>query len=369
MRREDTDNGGSVGGMRQSSVFLRGLGKRVGATGEGVPVIAFGHAPGVAPIAIARLPEDAPAGNPPEIGAHTHDFLVLFYAHRATGTVILDERAWAVTDGDLFVIAPGQVVSFAGPHEDIAADGWVVWFPADVIRPGTPGAYSSWRVNPLLLPFARGIDRAQRLRVPAADRDGWVERFAELEAELRARRDGYQEAALAHLTLVLVAAARLSTDVADQLRSADEPLLAAVFEVIEQRYHEPISLTDVAAELALTPGHLTTVVRRKTGRTVQQWLAQRRMQQARLLLTGTDLTVAAISHRVGCPDVSYFIKRFRAEHQVTPVQWRQAAAPAPHQRGSGAANAKQSDQRQAKRPTPSRATNGQAERLTAKQNG
>ena len=78
-------------------------------------------------------------------------------------------------------------------------------------------------------------------------------------------------------------------------------------------------------DLALSPGHLTTVVRRKTGRTVQQWIAQRRMQQARLLLTGTDLTVAAISRRVGYPDAGYFIRRFRAEHRLTPAQWRARA--------------------------------------------
>jgi AraC family transcriptional regulator, transcriptional activator of pobA len=328
MRDTERDNGRSVAAMRRSSVPLRGRARRVGATGQGVPVIAFGHVPGVAPIAITRLPEDPAAGNPP-VGAHTHDFLVLFYAHRAAGTIVIDEREWPVTDGDLFFVAPGQVVSFTGPHEEVAADGWVVWFPADVIRPGTPGAYSSWRSHPLLFPFARGIDRAQRLKVAAADRDGWMSRFAVLEAELRARRDGYQEAALAHLTLMLVAASRLSTDVAGQLRSSDEPLLAAVFEVVERRFHEPISLTDVAAELALTTGHLTTVVRRKTGRTVQQWIAQRRMQQARVLLSGTDLTVAAISHRVGYSDVSYFIKRFRAEHQVTPAQWRHADRPDP----------------------------------------
>ena len=320
--------------MRRSSVSAQGRVEPAGATAAGVPVIPFGHVPGIAPVGVARLPEDAPAGNPPRSGAHTHDFVVLFYAHRAAGFLVIDDREWAVTDGDLFVIAPGQVVSFAGPHEEVAADGWVVWFPADVLRPGTPGAYSSWRTHPLLFPFARGIDRAQRLRIPAADRDGWVQRFTTLEAELRARRDGYQEAALAHLTLVLVAVARLSTEVADQLRSADEPLLAAVFEVIERRYHEPISLADVAAAVALTTGHLTTVVRRKTGRTVQQWLAQRRMQQARLLLAGTDLTVAAISHRVGYPDVSYFIKRFCAEHQVTPARWRHAARPGPRRGGA-----------------------------------
>ncbi len=121
---------------------------------------------------------------------------------------------------------------------------------------------------------------------------------------------------------MLVAAARLAADVAGEFRASDEPLLAAVFDIIERRYAEPVSLSDVAADLALTPGHLTTVVRRRTGRTVQQWLTQRRLRQARLLLSETDLPVAAVSRRVGDPDVSYFIKRFRAEHEVTPAQWR-----------------------------------------------
>ncbi|GIG88080.1 hypothetical protein Pen02_30160 [Plantactinospora endophytica] len=298
-------------------------------TGQGVPVFGFGHVPGIAPIGVARVPQHLPAVDPATGGAHTHDFLVLCYAHSADGTVLIDGRTWTVTDGDLFVIAPGQVISFADPFQEVVTDGWTVWFPADVVRPGMSGAYASWRAHPLLLPFARGADRAQRLRIPSAERAAWTTRFAALDEELRARRDGHQEAALAHLTLLLVAAARLSTGVADQLRSSDEPLLAAVFEVIEQRYHEPISLADVAAELALTAGHLTTVVRRKTGRTVQQWIAQRRMRQARLLLTETDLTVAAVSRRVGYPDVSYFIKRFGAEHGVTPTQWRVAAPPAP----------------------------------------
>ena len=324
MRLGDTNNGGSVDQVRQSSVVSGTVYRRVGVTGAGVPIIGLGQDPGIAPVAVARLPHRAPTGDLPPHAAHTHDFLVLCYAHRAAGTVRIDGRMWTVTDGDLFIVAPGQVVSFIDPYEDFVTEGWAVWFPADVVRPGTPGAHSSWRTHPLLFPFALGVDRAQRLRIPPAERAGWSERFAALDAELEARLDGSREAALAHLTLLLVAAARLSTDVADQLRSSDEPLLAAVFDVIEQRYHEPISLADVAADLALTAGHLTTVVRRKTGRTVQQWIAQRRMQQARLLLAETDLTVAAISRRVGWPDVSYFIKRFRAEHRTTPARWRDA---------------------------------------------
>lgn len=301
---------------------------RVPAVGsDQLSMIAFDRVPGVPAVATARMTGDTPAVAVPAGAAHAHDFLVLFYVHHGSGTVLIDDRAWTVGDGDIFIIAPGQVVAVDHAHGLVVADGWTAWFPADVIRPGTPGAYSSWRAHPLLFPFALGVERAQRLRVPAVERGEWSARFAALDAELRGRRDGYHEAALALLTLLLVALSRLPADVADTLQSADEPLLAAVFEVIERRYHEPISLTDVAAELAISPGHLTTVVRRKTGRTVQQWITQRRMQQARALLAGTDLTVAAISRRVGYPDVSYFIKRFRTDHQTTPVQWRSSAPP------------------------------------------
>ncbi|MEV6490745.1 AraC family transcriptional regulator, partial [Actinoplanes sp. NPDC051633] len=130
-----------------------------------MPVVAFSHLPGLPSIAATALP----APGPSEIGAHAHEFLTLFYAHRADDTMVIDGRPWAVADGDLFVIGPGQVVSIDS-HETVAAEGWAVWFPADVIQPGTPGAYSSWRSHPLLFPFASGVDRAQRLRVPPAER-------------------------------------------------------------------------------------------------------------------------------------------------------------------------------------------------------
>lgn len=323
MHEERPDIGVSTAVMRQSSVPHAALTRLAGHTAHGVPIAAFRRVPGVPPVAVGHLPDHPMSTAVTPTGkAHTHDFLVLFYAHRANGTIRVDQRTWPVTDGDLFVIAPGQVMTFVDPPPHIVEDGWVVFFPADVIR---TGAHSSWRAHPLLFPFARGIERAQRLRIPPAQRPSWLERLAALDAELRARRDGYQEAALAHLTLLLVAVSRLSTDVTGELRSADEPLLAAVFDVIERRYQEPISLADIAAELSLTAGHLTTVVRRKTGRTVQQWLTERRMQQARVLLADTGLTVAAIGRRVGYPDASYFIKRFRADHEVTPAQWRHAA--------------------------------------------
>jgi AraC family transcriptional activator of pobA len=76
--------------------------------------------------------------------------------------------------------------------------------------------------------------------------------------------------------------------------------------------------------VGLSGGHLTTTVARKTGRTVQQWITERRLAEARRLLAGTDLTVQALAARTGYRDPSYFVRTFKREHGVTPADWRRA---------------------------------------------
>lgn len=294
--------------------------------GRPFPVYAYDRLPGVPPVSVVR---SGGGGPDPDVVVparpHAHDFLVLFYVERGDGSVRVDDREWRLGTGDVVVVAPGEVVA---PGSGIGArlpEGWAVFFPHDVVDPSVQGAFLSWRAHPLLFPFVRGVaGGAQRLHVPPADRDGFSVRLAALERELRERRDGYNEAVLAHLILLLVAVSRLASDVSGDLTLRDEPVLAAVFDVIEAGYHRPISLRDVARDMGLTPGHLTTVVGRKTGRTVQQWITERRMTEARRLLAETDLTVAAVGARVGYRDTSYFIRRFRRSHGSAPLEWRRA---------------------------------------------
>jgi AraC-like DNA-binding protein len=80
----------------------------------------------------------------------------------------------------------------------------------------------------------------------------------------------------------------------------------------------------VACAVSLSPGHLTTVVRRKTGRTVLQWISERRLAQARRLLVETDLSAEEVGHRVGYSDPTYFVRSFRRAHGTTPLGWRRA---------------------------------------------
>jgi AraC-like DNA-binding protein len=88
------------------------------------------------------------------------------------------------------------------------------------------------------------------------------------------------------------------------------------------RFREPLSLADVATALARSPRHLTRTVREVTGKTVMQLIDDRRMDEARRLLLETDEKVDVIGYAVGYGDGSYFARRFRRAHGVSPSVWR-----------------------------------------------
>ncbi len=287
----------------------------------GLPVYGYRTAPGTPPVAVLRL---SPGSLPSHGRRHIHAFPVLLYIERA-GPADPDGAPPRLRDGDACVLAPGEVVD---PAVVGAVDaGWAAFFDPVALGGEERAPWSSWRAHPLLFPFLHGTPGGLlRLRVPPARRPVWAAAMAAIEAELAGREEGHRQAALAHLTLLLVEVARLAQDVVGDLRRSDEPLLAEVFDVIERRFAEPLSLRDVAASVGVTPGHLTTVVRLRTGRTVGDWITERRLVQARRLLTETALPVGEIARRVGLPDPGYFARVFRRGNGMTPRDWRRRSA-------------------------------------------
>ncbi len=272
----------------------------------GVPIYEYRTDPDTPPVSVVRSgPEDFI-----ERGRHIHDFPALWYLP-ASGLV--------------YVAAAGQVLDPG--RLELRDAGVAVFFDPAALGEDARSPWPAWRAHPLLFPFLHGqVGGILRLDVPAARRSAWDGAIRSIETELDVRQDGYRQAALAHLTLLLIDLARLAGPVVAELRRSGEPLLAEVFEVIDRRHAEQLSLRDVAGELGMTPGHLTTVVRRRTGRTVGEWITDRRMAEARGLLTETDLPVHEVARRVGVPDPGYFSRLFTRAHGVSPRKWRDRAA-------------------------------------------
>lgn len=108
---------------------------------------------------------------------------------------------------------------------------------------------------------------------------------------------------------------------------ANEPALVMAFHFMEAHFREPIGLREVAAATQYSPSYLTNRMRQKTGKTIQQWILELKMSEARRLLATTDWSVQRIADALGYMDASYFHRQFRQEFGVSPQGWREQAPP------------------------------------------
>lgn len=102
------------------------------------------------------------------------------------------------------------------------------------------------------------------------------------------------------------------------------PQLSEVFDFIEANYHQPIILGDVAAAVGYSRAYLTNLVGTLTGQTVNRWIVERRMAEARSLLLQTDQSVEQIAAAVGYQNACHFFRQFRQHHGTTPYAWKKA---------------------------------------------
>ncbi len=100
------------------------------------------------------------------------------------------------------------------------------------------------------------------------------------------------------------------------------PKLTPVFQFIDAHYRQSIHIDDVARAAGYSPAYLTNLSQSHTGKTVKNWITERRMAQARQMLRSTAHSVRQIAEETGYSDAGYFIRQFRKLHGITPRAWR-----------------------------------------------
>ncbi len=302
----------SVGGASEPSSRLRTV------RPDGTPVYRYEQRLGVPPVSVIRFDtEDAHAALPPG-HRHAHDFLVLVYVEEGAGSFVVDGAERPLRAGEVHAVSPGQVIEDSTVADLARCRAWSIAFTPDAVPALAAVSPLAWAHHPLLAMFAPGPGHGL---VAEPDRARWSAWLTELAEELAdPGRLGAREVVADLLTRVLVAAARL----APATPGAPDPLVKRVFDQIEETFREPVSVGDVARALGYTPGHLTTVVRERTGRPLLEWITERRMTEVRRMLRETDLPLGVVAARTGLRDATYLVRRFRDRYGITPQRWRRS---------------------------------------------
>ena len=86
-----------------------------------------------------------------------------------------------------------------------------------------------------------------------------------------------------------------------------------------------LSLSSLAAAQGITPGYLSSVFKKDTGKTVCEYIRDRRMRHAAHLLSTTRLQIQTVALHCGIMDVQYFSKIFKKQLGKTPKEYRESA--------------------------------------------
>ena len=91
---------------------------------------------------------------------------------------------------------------------------------------------------------------------------------------------------------------------------------------IAERYNKDISLDDVSREVDISPYYFSKLFKEETGENFIEYLTSLRINKAKQLIAGTDLSMKEICTEVGYSDPNYFSRIFKKNVGVTPTEYK-----------------------------------------------
>lgn len=97
-------------------------------------------------------------------------------------------------------------------------------------------------------------------------------------------------------------------------------VIAILYEM--QQNYQTVTLKSLSDKFYFSEEHLSRLIKKATGRTFSVLLRETRINQAKLLVARTELSIEQIGELVGYSDSSSFTKAFKASLGQSPAQYR-----------------------------------------------
>lgn len=101
-----------------------------------------------------------------------------------------------------------------------------------------------------------------------------------------------------------------------------KPVLQCI-EYIESNLHSAISVRQLAAHTGKNASYLSTLFKRETGLSISDYIMEKKLEEARQMLAGTDAPIAGIANTLSFGSQSYFSYVFKQHFGETPRAYRQ----------------------------------------------
>lgn len=133
----------------------------------------------------------------------------------------------------------------------------------------------------------------------------------------------YYEYKLSCLLQILLT--ELLTSKAEGFRlDAEGELMPKIISYLQEHFKEDITIDTLIHQFGINRTTLCEEFKNYTGFTIKKYLLALRLNQAKLLLRGSSLSVETIAEEIGFHDTAHFVQMFKKSVGLTPLQYRKS---------------------------------------------
>lgn len=256
---------------------------------------------------------------------HGLDVVLLSFIVRGSGRHMMEDDIYEESGCSLGVTHYGQQHSIVTDEQGMDVMN-IYLDPQNHPLPVLPGALRE--VLPEILPlhpaFQHRLNRIVRIQFDRPEEATNLV-FA-MYRELEESREGFREAVLLYFKLFLVCCCRqaLATGMRPSVSrgSAGTPAVEELRRYLDSSYARRHRLRDLARQAGLSRTYLCRAFKAYTGKSVFDYLLDRRVQAAMLMLRSSDDKILSVALDAGFRDLPFFNRTFKARVGTTPGMYR-----------------------------------------------
>jgi AraC-like DNA-binding protein len=236
------------------------------------------------------------------------------------GLHIVDGQPYPLHRGDVHLLGPSSI-HHGVPVADEVTNYYNIEFSPEVLCFSAHDAID-WRRQLILREFF-----LPRPFAPITVTDSVLPDLHALCQVLERHMDEQSALATHCRSLLLTSLLYMLAPCIPDIESAETSTLFTVMDIINSRFREELTNLELAHAARVSPPRLAQICKSTTGKTVKDLLVQRRLTEAKLLLTETSLSVMEVMMESGFNDLSYFHRVFKQDTGHSPKEFRAQSSP------------------------------------------
>lgn len=120
---------------------------------------------------------------------------------------------------------------------------------------------------------------------------------------------------------------RIVTVGTDQIQAEEKEqakVIQKIYDYIDEHLHDELSREQIAEHVHFNAAYLSRLFRKETNSSLTDYILEKRMNKAKLLLVSTNIKISDISALVGYGDIPHFTKMFKRYVGTTPQEYRKS---------------------------------------------